>query len=211
MCEIACPPEHAPAQAVLAGARKLAERTGAELHVVRDPRVPCPGRCRVRRRVGLDGRGALHDRRRRALAPYQVTRELMQLAAPDAIFLHSLPAKRGEEGRGLRDRRPAICRLGAVGEPAANRAALLLTLLRGFEPGSAPVSGPVFADVLVGIDGSGESLEAARQAARLVGPEGTVSLLAAWDLAVPLASPTDPLIVAIQEEAAAYACVEVAA
>ncbi len=62
------------------------------------------------------------------------------------------------------------------------------------------MSGPVFTDVLVGIDGSGEALEAARQAARLAGPEGTVKLLAAWDLAVPLAQPYGSADIAIQEE-----------
>jgi ornithine carbamoyltransferase len=31
------------------------------------------------------------------LAPYQVSEELMSLAQPGAIFLHCLPAKRGEE------------------------------------------------------------------------------------------------------------------
>ena len=35
--------------------------------------------------------------RRRIFRPYQVNRELLQLAAPDAIVLHCLPAHRGDE------------------------------------------------------------------------------------------------------------------
>ncbi len=37
------------------------------------------------------------DRRRRDFAGYQVNRELMSVARPDAIVLHCLPAHRGEE------------------------------------------------------------------------------------------------------------------
>jgi len=38
-----------------------------------------------------------HDERLEALEPYQVDEELMELADPRAIFLHCLPAHRGEE------------------------------------------------------------------------------------------------------------------
>ncbi|MDB5466145.1 MAG: argF [Phenylobacterium sp.] len=38
-----------------------------------------------------------HDERLDTLEPYQVDEELMDLAAPDAVFLHCLPAHRGEE------------------------------------------------------------------------------------------------------------------
>ena len=37
------------------------------------------------------------ERRHRLLAPYQVDEKLMGRAAPDAVFLHCLPAHRGEE------------------------------------------------------------------------------------------------------------------
>ncbi len=38
-----------------------------------------------------------HDERLEALEPYQVDAALMSLAAPDGVFLHCLPAHRGEE------------------------------------------------------------------------------------------------------------------
>jgi ornithine carbamoyltransferase len=43
------------------------------------------------------GQEAESAERQRAFAPYQVNPKLFALAKPDAIFLHCLPAKRGEE------------------------------------------------------------------------------------------------------------------
>lgn len=48
----------------------------------------------------------------------------------------------------------------------------------------------VFSRVLVGIDGSQQALEAARQAAILQEPEGRLTLLSAWDLAPPIIGAT---------------------
>jgi ornithine carbamoyltransferase len=43
------------------------------------------------------GQEAEAEMRRQIFAPYQVNEELMSLARPDALFLHCLPAHRGEE------------------------------------------------------------------------------------------------------------------
>jgi ornithine carbamoyltransferase len=71
--------------------------------------------------------------RRKALAPFQVTDDLMSLAKPDAIFLHCLPAKRGEEVAASVIDGPQ----SAVWRQSANRLpteqALLLALTRGRE------------------------------------------------------------------------------
>jgi nucleotide-binding universal stress UspA family protein len=57
---------------------------------------------------------------------------------------------------------------------------------------SAPLTGGrgVFSRVLVGIDGSVESREAARQAALLEDVDGELTLFAAWDVTSPLLMPT---------------------
>jgi ornithine carbamoyltransferase len=95
---IACPPEYAPAPGILSQALALAEQTNATLTVVEDPAEAIAGADAVYADVWASmGEEAEHDARAAALARYQVTRRLMELAGPTAIFLHCLPAKRGEE------------------------------------------------------------------------------------------------------------------
>ncbi len=43
------------------------------------------------------GQEADNDKRKQEFAPYQINSELMRYAKPDAIFMHCLPAHRGEE------------------------------------------------------------------------------------------------------------------
>ena len=43
------------------------------------------------------GKEAETNIRRQAFAAYQVTEDLMSAAKPDALFMHCLPAHRGEE------------------------------------------------------------------------------------------------------------------
>jgi ornithine carbamoyltransferase len=132
---VACPPEYAPHPAILARARELAEETGARLDVVADPAEATTGADVVYADVWTSmGEESERDERARVFRPYEVTEELMALARPDAIFLHCLPAKRGEEVDAAVIDGPR----SAVWAQSANRmpteAALLLALTHGFEP-----------------------------------------------------------------------------
>jgi ornithine carbamoyltransferase len=129
---IACPPEYEPDRHVFAEAMLLAEQTRAELRVVHDPDAAVAGAHAVYADVWASmGEEDEREERHRILAPYQVTEELMGLAQPGAIFLHCLPAKRGEEVAAAVIDGPQ----SAVWRQSANRLpteeALLLTLTRG--------------------------------------------------------------------------------
>ena len=90
---IACPAEHAPAPEILAWARG----EGARVVVETDADAAIRGADVVMTDtwVSMNDKGA--ERLRTLLRPYQVDRARMELAAADALFLHCLPAHRGEE------------------------------------------------------------------------------------------------------------------
>jgi ornithine carbamoyltransferase len=95
---IACPHDYGPDPELLSHARAHLEETGVELQVVHDPRVAVAGAHAVYADVWASmGQESEREERARVLRDYQVTEELMTLAQPGAIFLHCLPAKRGEE------------------------------------------------------------------------------------------------------------------
>lgn len=92
------PPKYDAAPAVIATARALAAESGATLTFTHDIREAVAGAHAVYTDVwasmGAENEAA---ERREAFAEYQVDDDLMSKAAPDAIFMHCLPAKRGEE------------------------------------------------------------------------------------------------------------------
>jgi len=131
---IACPAEYEPDRQVIDQARVLAEQTGAELTVLHDPAAAIAGADAVYADVWASmGEESERDARKQALRPFQVSTELMALAKPEAIFLHCLPAKRGEEVAAAVIDGPQ----SLVWRQSANRlpteAALLLALTRGLD------------------------------------------------------------------------------
>ena len=76
----------------------LVARHGARIRLFRDPIDAVNGVDAVYTDVWTSmGREAETDERKEAFAGYQVTSELMRHAANSALFLHCLPAHRGEE------------------------------------------------------------------------------------------------------------------
>ena len=90
---VACPPELPPAPAALAWA---AERQ-ARVEVTDDPKQAVAGADAVLADVWVSMGDREPERRRQLLGPYRVDADLMAGARPDALFMHCLPAHRGEE------------------------------------------------------------------------------------------------------------------
>ncbi|KOP59014.1 MULTISPECIES: ornithine carbamoyltransferase [Pseudomonas syringae group] len=88
---VACPAGYEPSPQFLALA-------GDRVTVVRDPKAAVTGAHLVSTDVWTSMGQEEETARRKALfAPFQVTRALLDLAASDVLFMHCLPAHRGEE------------------------------------------------------------------------------------------------------------------
>jgi ornithine carbamoyltransferase len=90
---IACPPALAPLPEVLA----WAQERGTEIMVTRSPKEAVLGADAVITDTWVSMGDVQAEAQIALLTPYQVNAELMKKAAKNAIFLHCLPAHRGEE------------------------------------------------------------------------------------------------------------------
>jgi ornithine carbamoyltransferase len=91
---VATPPELKPKQWLL----DWVAGSGAAIHVGSDPEEAVRGAdCVVTDTWVSMGDEAAKANRHNLLKPYQVNARLMAKAKPDAIFMHCLPAHRGEE------------------------------------------------------------------------------------------------------------------
>ncbi|MCX7791031.1 MAG: ornithine carbamoyltransferase [Chloroflexaceae bacterium] len=95
---VACPPDYRPDAEILERAEGLASASGARIAISAAPAEAVSGADAVYTDVWTS-MGQEHEtaRRRPVFAPYQVNPALMALAAPQAVFMHCLPAHRGEE------------------------------------------------------------------------------------------------------------------
>ena len=91
--EIACPRELQPGRERLEAARAA----GADVVIGDDPVSAARGAAAVISDCFVSMGDEDEGRRHNLLMPYQVNRELMSHAEPNAIFMHCLPAHRGEE------------------------------------------------------------------------------------------------------------------
>jgi ornithine carbamoyltransferase len=95
---IATPAGYEPDAAVVTEARRAARETRAKIEVLRSPEEAVAGALAVYTDVWASmGQEEEAAERKGVFAPYQVNEALLSLAAPEAVFLHCLPAHRGSE------------------------------------------------------------------------------------------------------------------
>ncbi len=90
---IATPTEFAPAAEIINAARAR----GADIMTTNDADAAAMGADAIVTDTWVSMGDKDADRRRQLLQPYQVTTMVMSKAKPEAIFMHCLPAHRGEE------------------------------------------------------------------------------------------------------------------
>jgi len=95
---VASPRQLRPDENILKHALETAKYTGAIIEFTEDPYEAVRGADIVYTDVWVSmGQEALREEKVKLLKPYQVNSKLMSVAGSRALFMHCLPAKRGEE------------------------------------------------------------------------------------------------------------------
>ncbi len=95
---VASPGDLAPDPAIVAETATLARDNGGSILITEDPVEAAAGASVVYTDVWVSmGDETEAEAHMQKLRPYQVNDELMRVARPDAVFMHCLPAHRGEE------------------------------------------------------------------------------------------------------------------
>lgn len=97
-CAVATPDSYQCDSEVVANAKDDFKKYGSELILTNDPKEAIKDADVVYTDTWVSmGMEAEKEERQRVFMPYQVNGELFKLAAPDAVFMHCLPAYRGFE------------------------------------------------------------------------------------------------------------------
>lgn len=95
---VATPKGYEPGAEITIAAQELASTTGASIKVLHDPLEAVAGADAVYTDVWASmGQESQSQERRKIFAPYQVNQKMFSCAAKHAVFMHCLPAHRGEE------------------------------------------------------------------------------------------------------------------
>ena len=95
---LGCPKGYEPDSQVVARGKEEAKRNGCEVIVTNDPKEAVKGADVIYTDVWASmGKEKEKEERVKIMKPYQINRDLVRLAKEDYIFMHCLPAHRGEE------------------------------------------------------------------------------------------------------------------
>lgn len=95
---VATPKGYEPPKDIAKKAKELATESGSEIKIMNEPESAVRGADVVYTDVFVSmGQEKEREKRIRDFANFRVTKKLMSLAKSDAIFMHCLPAHRGEE------------------------------------------------------------------------------------------------------------------
>jgi ornithine carbamoyltransferase len=95
---IATPAGYEPNAEIVSDAREIARQTGAVIELLSDPHEAVAGADALYTDAWASmGQEHEADKRARVFPPYQLNQALAARAAPHAVFMHCLPAHRGEE------------------------------------------------------------------------------------------------------------------
>lgn len=95
---IATPPGYEPNPEIVKQAKEDAQETGGSFNITNDPSEAVKGADAVYTDAWTSmGQEQKKEKRAKTFASFQINKELMSKAKKDAVFMHCLPAHRGEE------------------------------------------------------------------------------------------------------------------
>jgi ornithine carbamoyltransferase len=127
---LACPQGYLPNPEVVAQAEGLAAVSGGSLTITHDVSSAVKGATAIYTDVWTSmGQEREAVRRKKAFQPFQVNEDLMGQAGPDTVFMHCLPARRGEEvTEGVMESQHSVVFEQAENRLHAQKALLLMML-----------------------------------------------------------------------------------